>query len=90
MEWHFPVEREAFWKQVICGKYGVEEGRWHSYDVRGSYKVGLWKAIGKEWYTLGGKVRCWKDRWCGDDPFCVTFPSLFAIASSKEVWVEDV
>ena len=32
----------------------------------------------------------WKDKWCGDNLLHVLFPSLFALAISKDVWVEDV
>ena len=62
--------------------------------------VDLWKAIKREWDVMGGnviffmgngrRVRFWKDRWYGDDPLCTSFPSLFAISSSKEAWVEDI
>ena len=94
------VEREALWRQVICGKYGEEEGGRWSCEVRGSFGVGLWKAIKRDWDAMGinkvyfvgngRRVRFWKDRWCGDNPLCTSFPSLFAISLSKEVWVEDV
>ncbi|RVW76054.1 hypothetical protein CK203_049138 [Vitis vinifera] len=30
------------------------------------------------------RVRFWKDRWCGDSPLCVFFPSLFGLAVDKE------
>ena len=39
--WQFAMEGEALWKQVICGKYGEEEGDWRSFEVRGSFGVGL-------------------------------------------------
>ncbi|RVX10355.1 Protein trichome birefringence-like 12 [Vitis vinifera] len=32
--WHFAVEREALWRQVIYGKYGEEADGWRSCDVR--------------------------------------------------------
>ena len=35
-------------------------------------------------------MRFWKDKWCGEEPLCITFPSLFALASSKVKWVVDV
>ncbi|RVW71749.1 hypothetical protein CK203_057085 [Vitis vinifera] len=41
-----------FWKQVISGKYGDEEGGWCSHEVRDGYGVGLWKAIRKDWDLL--------------------------------------
>ena len=47
--WRFAVEKEALWRQVICGKYGEEVGSWRSCDVRGSNGVGLWKAIRRDW-----------------------------------------
>ena len=33
------------------------------------------------------RVKFWKDRWYGDEPLCMTFLSLFALASSKKAWV---
>ena len=32
----------------------------------------------------GRRVRYWKDKWCGDDALCDSFPSLYALATSKE------
>ena len=31
-----------------------------------------------------------EDRWYGDSPFCVAFPTLFALATFKGAWVKDV
>ena len=45
--WRFTSEREAFWRQIICGKYREVEGDWCSNEARGGYGVGLWKAIRK-------------------------------------------
>ena len=62
--------------------------------------MGLWKAIRREWHVVssglsfvvsnGHRVKFWKDRWCGAAPFCVSFPTLFALAVSKSAWVKDV
>ena len=30
------------------------------------------------------KVKFWKDKWCGDEPLSISFPSLFALATLKE------
>ena len=38
----------------------------------------------------GRRVGLSRDRWCGDSPLCVSFPSLFALAVDKEVWVVDI
>ena len=98
--WRFAIESEALWKQVISHKYGVNEGGWCTLAVSGRYGVGLWKAIRKEWLCLKSslayrvgydrRVRFWKDKWCGDDPLCESFPSLFAISLAKDAWVADV
>ena len=54
----------------------------------------------KEWlgmysslaYRMGSdrRVRFWKDKWCGNEPLCESFPSLFVISLAKDVWVSDV
>ena len=94
------VEREALWKQVISMKYGVEEWEGYTLEGRKGFGVGLWKEIRKEGSLLsnnivfsvgnGRRVRFWKDSWCGDEALCYTFPSLFALAVSKEEWVAEV
>ncbi|KAJ9706265.1 hypothetical protein PVL29_001676 [Vitis rotundifolia] len=38
----------------------------------------------------GKNVSFWKNKWCGTTLFCEPFPSLFAIATSKEAWVNEV
>ncbi|RVW43982.1 DEAD-box ATP-dependent RNA helicase 17 [Vitis vinifera] len=101
LSWRFAMEREAFWNQVIRGKYGEEQGGWSSKEARGeTHGVGLWKTLRKEWEVVksrlvfvvgnGKRIKFWKDIWCGDEPLCVSFPSLFALAVSKDAWVKDV
>ncbi|RVW41946.1 putative ribonuclease H protein [Vitis vinifera] len=83
------------------GKYGEEQGGWSSKEARGeTHGVGLWKTLRKEWEVVksrlvfvvgnGKRIKFWKDIWCGDEPLCVSFPSLFALAVSKDAWVKDV
>ena len=38
----------------------------------------------------GRRVRFWEDTWCGQEPLCSSFPSLFAIAASKDAWVSEL
>ena len=38
----------------------------------------------------GQKVRFWTDKWCGDEPICESFPSLFSIFLSKNAQVSEV
>ena len=70
--WHFAIESEALWKQVISNKYGVEEGGWCAWVISGRHCVRHWKAIRKEWLGMnsslayrvgcGRRVRFWKDK----------------------------
>ncbi|RVW30273.1 putative glucose-6-phosphate 1-epimerase [Vitis vinifera] len=60
------TEKEAFWQQVIGGKY--REGGWCFHKVREGYG----------------------DKRCSDELLCISFASLFALATSKEAWVRDV
>ena len=93
--WHFTNEREAFWNQVIRGKHEEERSGWYSCEVREGYGVGLWKAIRKLWHLIssslsfavgnGQRVSFWRDKWCEDKPLCDSFPSLFALAVSKDL-----
>ena len=75
------------------------EGGWCNREVREGYEVGLWKEIRKEGplmfknivYSVGDGGRAfWKDKWCGNNTLCDSFPSLYALANSKEVWVAAV
>ena len=67
--------------------------------VRDSYEVRVCKEIGKQWKLFNSmisfevdnrcRVKFWKDK-CSEEPLCETFPSLFALFDSKEVWVVDL
>ena len=98
--WRFANEREALWNQVIRGKYGEDRGGWCSREVREAHGMGLWKGIRMDWKLVsdrlvfivgnGRRVSFWRDRWCGDSPLCMSFPSLFALIVEKEAWVTDI
>ena len=85
---------------MIRRKYGEERGGWRSGETRKAYGVGLWKAVNKVGQLVtpffgfevgdGKNVSFWKDKWCEINPLCEAFPSLFAIATSKETWVNEV
>ncbi|RVW44985.1 putative ribonuclease H protein [Vitis vinifera] len=95
--WRFTNEREALWNQVIRGKYGEDKGGWCSREAHG---MGLWKGIRLDWklvsdrlaFKVGNGIRVsfWRDRWCGESPLCMSFPSLFALTVEKEAWVADI
>ena len=96
----------ALWKKgklfgnKFSRKYGVKDGGWYTREGREGFGVGLWKEIRKEGSLLsnnivfsvgnGRRVRFWKNSWCGDEAFCNSFPSLYALVVSKEEWVAEV
>ena len=46
--WRFATENNAFWRQVIASKYGVEKGDWCTKEGRG----GAWSLF-METYQIG-------------------------------------
>lgn len=88
--WHFANEKEAFWNQVIRGQ--IWGGTWWVVfaGVREGYGVGLWKAIRKFGHLVSSRIsfvvgngqRCVFD---GTTPLCKSFPTLFALATSKRL-----
>ena len=79
---------------------GVDEGGWFTRDGRGAHGVGLWKDIRKELALLkdnssyvvgnGRRVRFWEDIWCGSEPLCRTYPTLYSMAASKRAVVAEI
>ena len=98
--WRFPLERKSFWRKVIVGKFGEEEGGWTTREVRESYGMGLWKEIRKGWEEFllrtsirignGRRTRFWWDIWVGDSKLKDLFPLLFRIATHNSVVVADL
>ena len=99
--WRLAMEDNPSWKDLISLKYGLEDGGWFLVEPRVSFGVGLWKDIRKEAQQLkqkcklllgdASRIRFWEDRWCGENPLCVSFPTLYVVAASKgatlgEVW----
>ncbi|RVX12503.1 hypothetical protein CK203_011516 [Vitis vinifera] len=85
----------AMWKRQYISK-----GEKDYLNSKKAYGVGLWKAISKVGHLVtpsfdfvvgaGKNMRFWKDKWCGTTPLCKAFPGLFALATSKEAWVNEV
>ncbi|KAL6347163.1 hypothetical protein AAG906_012744 [Vitis piasezkii] len=38
----------------------------------------------------GRRIKFWLNKWCGDSLLKESFPTLFAIANSKESWVANM
>ena len=97
--WRFANEIDPLWKQIITGKYGLQEGGWYSKGVSDRYGVGVWKAIRNGWENIrthsrfiigdGTRVKFWKDLWCGNQSLKYAFPNLFNLAVNKDGWVVE-
>lgn len=37
----------------------------------------------------GGRVKFWKDDWCGNVPLLEEFSHLFVVRDNKDAWVRD-
>ncbi|RVW89042.1 hypothetical protein CK203_029384 [Vitis vinifera] len=95
----FANENDPLWKQIITGKYDLQEGGWCSKGVRDRYGVGVWKAIRNGWENIrthsrfivgdGTRVKFWKDLWCENQSLEDAFPNLFNLAVNKEGWVVE-
>ena len=85
---------------MIREKYGEARREWCSWEVREAHGLGLWKGIRADWKLVsdrmafivgnGRRVSFWRDRWCGESPLYMTFPSLFALTVEKEAWVAEI
>ncbi|RVW30248.1 hypothetical protein CK203_088710 [Vitis vinifera] len=58
--------------------------------------MGVWKTIRSKWETYSnrinfrvsnGRVKFWKDKWCGGLLLGEAFPALFSTATTKDTWV---
>ena len=71
----------------ISKKFGEEEGGWSTWEVREGFGVGFWKEIRKEGSLLQRKSVFSMGE---NNALCDSFPSLYALAASKEGLVSEV
>ena len=84
----------------ILNKALLAKWNWHFVNEREAHGMGLLKGIRMDWELVSGRmvfivgsrrrVRFWRDRWCGDSPLCMSFPSFLALTVEKEAWVADI
>ncbi|RVW27814.1 putative mitochondrial protein [Vitis vinifera] len=65
---------------------GVEE----RFRRRGGLGVRCLSKLNRALLGDGRRVRFWEDRWCRDKALSLSFPSLYALVTSKEAWVAEV
>ena len=75
--WRFVNERNSLWRKVISSKFGEGIGGWSFGNIKGGFRVGLWREIRKEWPLLlqnasislgnGSRISFWRDVWCGEE-----------------------
>jgi hypothetical protein len=84
---------------VIDATFESLKGGWCSKEVSGSFGVGVWKHIRREWEKFrnfvrfevgnGSHISFWHDWWYGDRSLKQCFPTLFSIARNKDATVVD-
>jgi hypothetical protein len=82
---------------VIDVKLESLKGGWCSKEVLGTFGVGVWKHIRREWDKFsnfvhfevgdGSHVSFWHDWWCGEKSLKQCFPDLFSIVRNKDAMV---
>ncbi|KAG7965378.1 hypothetical protein I3843_09G220400 [Carya illinoinensis] len=92
-------EENALWRNILDVKYGSIWGGWCTKEVRGAYRVGVWKFIRNGWndflgnckYEMGRgtQISFWHDIWCGDVALKSAFPSLYRIALDPDSSVAE-
>ncbi|KAG7950083.1 hypothetical protein I3843_13G094100 [Carya illinoinensis] len=97
--WRFAREPDSLWKLVIEKKYGSLWGEWCTREVSGAHGVGLWKHIRRGWEVFnrfvklqvgtGTMIKFWSDVWCDSRALKDLYPSLFQLASVKDLSVAD-
>ena len=97
--WRYGKEENAYWRQIICSKYGSSHGGWTTREVAGPHGFSLWKHIRKEWGNFarhvhfevrdGLKTKFWTDIWCGNCSLKEAYIELFHLARNKEAYVVD-
>lgn len=89
--WHFEVEQDSIWRQMVAAKYRVMEDG-DPRPVRGPHGIDPWEGImgcfqdHSEVVRIvvgdGRRTKFWEDRWCGDQPLRQTCPSVFSMVSN--------
>ncbi|RVX02461.1 hypothetical protein CK203_031201 [Vitis vinifera] len=84
--WLGQIQRDFLWGG------GALERRPHLVSWRGRLIRGKLSTENtrKEDGTPRRRVRLWKDKWCGDELLCISFPLYLLKNSSKEAWMEEV
>jgi hypothetical protein len=83
----------------VDSKFGSLWGGWCSFELVGSFGIGLWKNIRKWPETFSGfsrfkvgdgaMTKFWHDLWCGDTVLKEAFHVLFGIPRVKDALVVE-
>uniref|UniRef100_A0A2N9IN93 Reverse transcriptase zinc-binding domain-containing protein n=1 Tax=Fagus sylvatica TaxID=28930 RepID=A0A2N9IN93_FAGSY len=98
--WRYGKEENAYWRQIICSKYGSSHGGWTTREVAGPHGFSLWKHIRKEWGNFarhvhfevrdGLKTKFWTDIWCGNCSLKEAYIELFRLGTRISIFLLGV
>ncbi|RVX22609.1 putative ribonuclease H protein [Vitis vinifera] len=86
------IQRDFLWggRKLEKKSHLVKRSIVYSDETKGGLGVRCLSKLNKALLGNGRRVRFWKDRWCGDEALSISFPSLYALVTSKEAWVAEV
>ncbi|KAK1257956.1 hypothetical protein QJS04_geneDACA020218 [Acorus gramineus] len=93
----------ALWVRILRERYdsGGRSCCFPTPSARMTFLCRSWFVLAQEFNQSfrwqlgkGDQILFWRDKWCGDLPFCVVFPNLFQLVKYKEatvtaVWSEE-
>ncbi|CAN0898087.1 Putative ribonuclease H protein At1g65750 [Linum grandiflorum] len=99
--WRFGMEPEAWWRELIKVKFGMDRGsEWRSscYGVTSGWSVWfwIWKESPSFWEFAfvdpggGERVRFWNDIWVQGKHLVSEFPRITAAAQSPDAFITDL
>ncbi|KAK1309895.1 hypothetical protein QJS10_CPA08g00761 [Acorus calamus] len=101
--WQWQATPSALWVRLLWERYdnGGCMSRFPIPSNRMTFLCRSWFILAQEFNQSfkwqlgkGDQILFWRDKWCGDSPFCMGFPNIFQIAEDKEAtvnaaWSED-
>ncbi|RVW97064.1 hypothetical protein CK203_029994 [Vitis vinifera] len=78
------IQRDFLWSGgALVQSHTLSEAFWRQVI---SHKYGEEEGGWRTWK----RVRFWTNKWCGDEPLCESFSSLFSVSLSENAWVSEI
>lgn len=98
--WRFNREEGKLWRRVVLARWGETGGGYAQIGRSRPHGLSMWRKIREEYNKFveclnwklgsGDRIRFWDDNWMGDSNLKDRFPSIFAIATNKRAYVNEL